>query len=250
MRTIHIQNGWVLSGIVWSVVILLLTGLNLLHDQFVSKAHQMNNHPLWALQEWGLWYLFTPITFKLLTQYYTKNKSIEYQNYTLICGVILCSTMTYQAIFDYYFYDDPIPGTLVYFAPSHPTVLFLIALIWNQFLRPPKVPETQYVLVDTQQGQKQLQLNDIVHINAASNYVEIFTHQETYLKRTPLKDIEKHLPCDQFARTHRSHLINMSHIDTLQTSPTGSTVIHMNNGQSVNLSRAYKQQIKNRYSQP
>ncbi|RJE73438.1 hypothetical protein BGP78_18665 [Pseudoalteromonas sp. MSK9-3] len=225
---------------------MLLSILTIIHDALVLTQHQFDNHPLWAPQEWGLWYLLTPITFRLLNHLYDPTQATKKRPYILVGLVIFCCSMTYQAIFDFYFYHDEISRTLVYFAPSHPVVIGIIMAIWYHFLKEQPATEhhAQTLLVDSGKDKVVLPLEDIININSASNYVEIFTHEKMYLKRTTLKEIEQRLPAKYFIRTHRCHLININYMARIQTSLTGSLSIVMKNGQPVNLSKTYKHQVK------
>jgi DNA-binding LytR/AlgR family response regulator len=54
---------------------------------------------------------------------------------------------------------------------------------------------------------------DILYIEADRNYSRIFTRDKEYLLCITLKSIEDKLPAKLFLRTHRSYIINLSHID-------------------------------------
>lgn len=54
---------------------------------------------------------------------------------------------------------------------------------------------------------------DILYIEAERNYSRIFTATNGYLLSTTLKSIEVKLPCQFFARIHRSYIVNLTQID-------------------------------------
>jgi DNA-binding LytR/AlgR family response regulator len=54
---------------------------------------------------------------------------------------------------------------------------------------------------------------DILYIEADRNYCRIFTKNKEYLLSITLKTIEEKLPGRIFLRTHRSYIINLTHID-------------------------------------
>lgn len=54
---------------------------------------------------------------------------------------------------------------------------------------------------------------DILYIEADRNYSRIFTKNKEYLLCITLKTIEEKLPANIFLRTHRSYIINLSHVD-------------------------------------
>jgi DNA-binding LytR/AlgR family response regulator len=54
---------------------------------------------------------------------------------------------------------------------------------------------------------------DILYIEADRNYSRIFTNSKEYLLSVTLKTIEEKLTGRIFLRTHRSYIINLTHID-------------------------------------
>ncbi len=53
----------------------------------------------------------------------------------------------------------------------------------------------------------------IIKIEAQDDYVEIFTSDKKYLKNDTMNYLEKVLSSKTFTRVHRSHIINLNHID-------------------------------------
>lgn len=58
-------------------------------------------------------------------------------------------------------------------------------------------------------------ISDILYIEADRNYSRIFTKNKEYLLCVTLKTIEDKLPTQTFIRTHRSYIINLTHVDEL-----------------------------------
>jgi DNA-binding LytR/AlgR family response regulator len=46
--------------------------------------------------------------------------------------------------------------------------------------------------------------------------VKIFTHHKFYAIHTTLKQVEDRLPQDRFLRIHRSYIVSIAKIDTIQ----------------------------------
>ncbi|MCF2858469.1 LytTR family transcriptional regulator [Pseudoalteromonas sp. SMS1] len=240
--TEQIKKEWLISLAGWSALIFFLTGTYALYDYVMPVAQQINNHPVWALQEWGLWYLLTPLTFRLLHQYDIK-KQLTHRRLLGILALMLCISMTYQSIFDFFVFNDNIAYTLLYFAPSHPLVLFVISFIWHTYLRTELNPHTG-IEVDNGATKSHLFFDDITHISSASNYVEFHTQEQQFLKRATLKQVEQQVPDSQFIRTHRSHLVNLNFVARIHIKPSGSGLVLLKNGQSVALSKAFKPKVK------
>ncbi|MBL7825466.1 MAG: response regulator [Saprospiraceae bacterium] len=53
----------------------------------------------------------------------------------------------------------------------------------------------------------------ILYVEADRNYCRIFTQHKEYLLTMPMKALEDKLPPAQFQRIHRSHIVNLAHVD-------------------------------------
>lgn len=62
-----------------------------------------------------------------------------------------------------------------------------------------------------------IRLSDIVYIEAFGDYVNIFTIKDTrYVVHSTMKGIESKLPLNQFVRVHRSHIVRIDKIDSIE----------------------------------
>ncbi len=87
---------------------------------------------------------------------------------------------------------------------------------------------------------RRIKLDDINHLEAQGDYVKIFMGEKTYSVHSSLKSIEDKLPVKNFLRVHRSFIINIAKIDTIE----GNTlIIHK---QFVPVSDAYKSVLNKR----
>lgn len=55
-----------------------------------------------------------------------------------------------------------------------------------------------------------IRIDEIIYCKAADNYCEIYTTSKMYIISKPLKEIEKAIARNYFARIHRSYLVNLS----------------------------------------
>ncbi|CAM4309482.1 LytR/AlgR family response regulator transcription factor [Pseudoalteromonas maricaloris] len=241
-----------ITGVGWTAVIIFLTAIDLLHDWVEIESERLNNPIWWALQEWGLWYIYTPILFLWLNKLSQQNE-VCWRNYLVCCSVLFVLSMSIQAGFDYLVYRDDIPYTLYYFAPLHPLVIYVCFMIWHKFIRIESNEENnstvinQRLLVDLGGDKSFVQIKDIVHIVAAKNYVEIHTESRQYLKRATLSQFEAMLPTDMFVRTHRSYLVNMTYVERIITKASGNAIIKLSTGAQISLSKGYKKALKSRF---
>jgi len=62
-----------------------------------------------------------------------------------------------------------------------------------------------------------LQIDDILYVEGAGNYVFFFTSEKKVMALMSLKDALKKLPADQFLRIHKSYIVNIRKIDVIET---------------------------------
>jgi two-component system response regulator LytT len=67
---------------------------------------------------------------------------------------------------------------------------------------------------------KRINFNDILYIEGLKDYVKVYTQNATkpVLSLTSLKLLESKLPEDKFMRVHRSFIVNLGRIDTIERS--------------------------------
>ncbi|MDD4760379.1 MAG: LytTR family DNA-binding domain-containing protein [Bacteroidaceae bacterium] len=63
---------------------------------------------------------------------------------------------------------------------------------------------------------KVIPVTDIIYLKAEDDYVSVVTTEGHWLKSERLKDFETSLPCNQFARVHRSYIVNVSKITKIE----------------------------------
>ncbi|HBH24289.1 MAG TPA: DNA-binding response regulator [Cytophagales bacterium] len=61
-----------------------------------------------------------------------------------------------------------------------------------------------------------LQLDNLIYVEALADYVIIHTPEKKYIVHYTMKGIENRLPSKQFARIHRSYIVNTERIDALE----------------------------------
>jgi DNA-binding LytR/AlgR family response regulator len=58
--------------------------------------------------------------------------------------------------------------------------------------------------------------SDILYVQALENYVQITTQQGKFMTLLPLKTIEKYLENDRFIKTHKSFLVAIDKVETIE----------------------------------
>jgi two-component system LytT family response regulator len=83
---------------------------------------------------------------------------------------------------------------------------------------------------------------DAIHrVSAAGNYVEVHAAGKVHLVREPLGDFIAQLDASEFLRVHRSHVVRVGFIAELRPMFHGDYELVLKDGQTLSLSRRYKQ---------
>ncbi len=82
-------------------------------------------------------------------------------------------------------------------------------------------------------------------VDAAGDYMCIHTNDgQTHILRRTMKELEQELDPRLFVRVHRSAIVNVGTIAKLQMLANGEHQLMLTNGQSVKVSRSYKDRVK------
>ena len=86
-----------------------------------------------------------------------------------------------------------------------------------------------------------LNSTDILYVKSDGHYVEYYINNKANpeIDRNSLSEVLKALPSSYFIRIHKSFIVNIYHIKIIN-----STKVMLDNGVWINLSRTYKQQLK------
>ncbi len=87
---------------------------------------------------------------------------------------------------------------------------------------------------------RRLGIEDILYAEAMGDYVKLHTPQKFYAVHTTLKAVEERLPASQFLRVHRSFIVAVPKIDTIQD---GALII---NGKPLPVADAYRAGLNKR----
>lgn len=75
--------------------------------------------------------------------------------------------------------------------------------------------EAEYIFVKSDKQIKKILLDDILFVESMENYVVIHTTISREVVYATMKHIHEMLPDDKFIQTHRSYIINMKHIQSI-----------------------------------
>ncbi|MEO6130614.1 MAG: LytTR family transcriptional regulator DNA-binding domain-containing protein [Saprospiraceae bacterium] len=112
----------------------------------------------------------------------------------------------------------------------------------NQLMVSEKKYSTR-ILIKGKTGYSFLNLQDVLWIEAYSDYIKIHTKEKFYLKNLGLNEAESRLNPEHFVRIHRSSIVNISYIREMKPFTNGEYIISLTNGEKLKLSRSYKDKI-------
>ncbi len=103
-----------------------------------------------------------------------------------------------------------------------------------------KMNEQEFIFIRDSNIVRRLKLEDILFAEAMGDYVKLYTAQKFYAIHTTLKAVEERLPVSKFIRVHRSYLVALTKIDTIQD---GALIV---NGKPVPVADAYRAVLNKR----
>jgi len=87
-------------------------------------------------------------------------------------------------------------------------------------------------------------LEDILFVQAAENYVQLNLKASRHLLHVPIATFEASLDPEEFLRIHRSTIVNVRHVRELETGPHGEYIVVLQGGTKLQSSRSYHEKIK------
>lgn len=87
----------------------------------------------------------------------------------------------------------------------------------------------------------------IWYLEAADDYVMIYSEMGSHLKEKTMKYFEEHLPGGQFIRIHRSYIVNISEIKTLELYSKDSYVAVLKNGAKLKVSSEGYRRLREKF---
>lgn len=79
-------------------------------------------------------------------------------------------------------------------------------------------PSRGIIFVKTEYKIVKIRLEDILYVEGLQNYISIYTQTERILSLRNIKKMEEQLPKPQFVRVHKSYIISLDKIDSIERS--------------------------------
>lgn len=78
--------------------------------------------------------------------------------------------------------------------------------------------DTNNLFIKTDYKIVRIPINTILYIEAKQNYISIITNENSVMSLQSIKSIEQKLPSNKFIRVHKSYIVSIDKIDTIERS--------------------------------
>jgi two-component system LytT family response regulator len=82
----------------------------------------------------------------------------------------------------------------------------------------PNAPVQDFIFVKTEHKIQKIQLDDILYIEGLKDYISIFTKNERVITLQNMKKMEETLPKGEFIRVHKSYIISLDKVESIERS--------------------------------
>ena len=87
-------------------------------------------------------------------------------------------------------------------------------------------------------------VNDLLYLEAQDDYVNCVTRNQYFLKNKTMKYFESHLDQKKFVRIHRSYIVNLDEMKSLDRTENDSYVLQIHTGKQLPVSRSGYSRLK------
>lgn len=108
------------------------------------------------------------------------------------------------------------------------------------------VPKSERLIIKSAGEILFIRIAEIDWIEAEDYYARLHVGARSHLIRRSLADLEQELGTAMFCRVHRSAIVNLERIATLNLNPEGEYNVVLDGGAEIRLSRRYRQNLQAR----
>lgn len=246
------------SVLVWSLALLWSVVYCVYYTRYVtSEPRDLIQSLLWFFQEYGIWFILTPILLIGLSHF---SEQRRFGRFWFLIFFLLFLSISFRMALDFYLNPTAkFVSSLVYFSPNHLFVTIIVVLGWALVFRrveksfsinvqsetddifKVKLSESEGQYLEAYKGNSKVMvsINTIELVSAAGNYVELHCADNQFLMRSTMKELEEQLKPYNFVRIHRSHLVNPVVIESIQSDDT----LVLTNGATLSISQRYKKNL-------
>ena len=90
------------------------------------------------------------------------------------------------------------------------------SVVENESTSPVEATPKEFIFVKTEYRLQRIGLNDILYCEGLKDYVSVYTPAERILTLQTMKSLEEKLPANQFARVHKSYIVALNRIESIE----------------------------------
>lgn len=98
-----------------------------------------------------------------------------------------------------------------------------------------------YLFVKTDNKLEKVNLEELLFVEAMENYVALYTADKKLVTHSTLKALQEKLPAGQFIQPHKSYLVNMQCIQSIE-----GNILHLGGKYQIPISKYQKEEIMER----
>lgn len=121
------------------------------------------------------------------------------------------------------------------------------SLVGAQSEQPQVDAAPEHLLVKKLDKEFLVKVADIEWLESSGNYVNLHAQGRIYPFRSTLKGLILRIESQGFSQIHRSHGVNVNKVKSIASLPSGDGEVTLINGQTLALSRRYKDAFKQKY---
>jgi len=102
--------------------------------------------------------------------------------------------------------------------------------------------EDTYMTIRADRKWYKINFDDLMYMEGQKAYVTFHTRTKKITGLISLKELEESLPADKFIRIHKSFIVSIKHIDTLEGNMIGIS------GQKLSVGSSYREKVHNLFN--
>jgi DNA-binding LytR/AlgR family response regulator len=101
--------------------------------------------------------------------------------------------------------------------------------------------EVGYLFIKTDNKLEKVNLNELLFVEAMENYVALYTADKKLITHSTLKALQEKLPSTQFIQPHKSYLVNIQCIQSIE-----GNILHIGGKYQIPISKYQKDEVMER----
>jgi DNA-binding LytR/AlgR family response regulator len=100
------------------------------------------------------------------------------------------------------------------------------------------INQSNYLFIKTDNKLEKVNLNELLFVEAMENYVALYTPDKKLITHSTLKALQEKLPANQFIQPHKSYLVNIQCIQSIE-----GNILHVGGKYQIPISKYQKEEV-------